>query len=100
MHRRMTQQLRTRCPVMPEVYTHVLGSRVDIAHPALQRRSLVDRAAATEAVAGLDDLDAGLGNPHRHLVPTGGPIQLLGAALERVLPVDLILLLHERARRA
>jgi hypothetical protein len=98
MHGLVAQPLSARGEIMSGVDTGMLSCGVDVPQPPLQRRCLIDGAGASEPVAGRDRLAAHLGDPGGGLMAAGGSIQILYAAGERVLPVDIALFLHERAR--
>src|SRR3954468_5015090 len=99
MYRIMSQTLRARGQVVPGVDIDMLSCRTDVAQAPLQRRGLEHGTGAAEAVTGRNDLATHFVDPGGGLMPSGGSVQVIDATLEAVLPLDITLLLHERAGR-
>src|SRR5262249_13759873 len=78
----------------------VLGRGVNVTHPPLQRRALIERAATTQREARVGDASTGRCEPCRGLGALGEKRLVSERAAERVPPVALGLDLEKRPRRA
>jgi hypothetical protein len=72
---------------VPLVYGRVQVGGVQIAHSALQRGAVVNRAAAGESEARIGDAHTGRGDPYRSLRPLGNQGLFSQGARERVAPM-------------
>jgi len=100
MYRWMSQNLRTGGQIVSRVNTGVLCGRIDVPQAALQRRRIKHCNAAPKPEADPNDMRARLSDPCGSLMASRDSIKLGSATGERVLPVFIALLPHERTRRA
>src|SRR5580704_13635038 len=78
----------------------MLPRGVNVAQPALQRRSVVHGAGSAQRIAAADDVGAGRMDPGAALQALRKICLVIERACHRALPLVFGLNLHERARRA
>ena len=89
------QQQLARADVVSLLRRGVLRGGVEVAQPPLQRRGLVERAAAAEREARIGDANAGGGDPYRGLRALREERLVLQRSGERMAPMARRLDLRE-----
>src|SRR5260370_41913867 len=100
MYRWMSKHLRTGGQIVSRVNTGVLCGRIDVPQAALQRRRIKHCNAAPKPEADPNDMRARLSDPCGSLMASRDSIKLCSPTGERVLPVFIPLLTHDRTPRA